>query len=139
MSELSQRPPGQMDEFVLELPPVGDSVRTARLFGASLARQFDCDEELVEDIKLALSEGMNKALRPVAGGAGRINLIARKSDEVLFFNLEGSPGPGGPADQQVHEQPAETQNMEEELILALFPGAVFGQGGRQTAFTVPLV
>lgn len=137
---MSQARPAQSDGdcFVLELAPLSDNVRTARLFGATIARHFSCDEELVEDLKLALSEGMNRALRGAAGSTEQlVRLRACKAGDALAFSVVGS-GPGGskPPEQ---ESDLPVAPIEEELIAALFPDASFGESGWSTEFTVPLV
>lgn len=124
------------ERFILELSPVGDNVRTARLFGASLARHFDCDEELVEDLKLALSEGMNRALKDAPGAAEPVRVAASKVGDALTFSVHGS---GGSGDAPEVEDPSGLGQMEQELIQALFPDATFGTGVWSAEFTVPLV
>jgi histidine kinase-like protein len=124
------------DRFTLEIVPVGENVRTARLFGASIARHFRCDEEQVEDLKLALSEAVNRALRnlPAPSAATTIRLTAVKAGDGLFFGIEapsGEDSPGSAAESEFAES-------EEELILALFPDASFEGRPGSTSFTVSL-
>lgn len=123
------------DRFVLEIVPVGENIRTARLFGASIARHFRCDEEQVEDLKLALSEAVGRALRnlPAASMAVTIRVTAVKAGSGLTFAIEGPT-------VEVSEAPAagpEVEPSEEELIMALFPDASF-EGSGSTEFTVLL-
>lgn len=122
------------DRFVLEIVPIGENVRTARLFGASIARHFRCDEEQVEDLKLALSEAVNRALRNLAvTSATTIRVSAVKAGDGITFAIESPSGeaPAGAAMQ------SEFAPSEEELILALFPDANFNGNG-STEFTVYL-
>ena len=124
------------DRFVLEIVPVGENIRTARLFGASIARHFRCDEEQVEDLKLALSEAVGRALRnlPAASMAATIRVTAVKAGSGLTFAIEG------PTVEEM-EAPAaepEVKPSEEEIIMALFPDASFEGSGGSTEFTLLL-
>ena|SRR5438105_485920 len=49
-------------ELDLEFPPKPEYVRMARLAVAALARLRDADDDLVEDIKLAVSEACTRAV-----------------------------------------------------------------------------
>lgn len=124
------------DRFTLEIVPVGENLRTARLFGASIARHFRCDEEQVEDLKLALSEAVNRAHRnlPAASANTVIRVVAVKAGGGLTFSIEIPSG----EDSAGTAAESEFAASEEELILALFPDASFdGQPG-STEFTVSL-
>jgi anti-sigma regulatory factor (Ser/Thr protein kinase) len=55
-------------ELDLEFPPKPEYIRTVRLAVAALARLHDVPDELVEDIRLAVSEACTSAL-PDAGPA----------------------------------------------------------------------
>lgn len=136
-TEVSSRPTtrDEGDLFVLEIVPVGENIRTARLFGASIARHFRCDEEQVEDLKLALSEAVNRALRNLpAASATPIRVTAVKAGGGLTFAIEGPSGEesGGSASD------SEFAASEEELILALFPDASFDGRPGSTEFTLSL-
>lgn len=127
---------GEGDRFMLEIAPVGENVRTARLFGASIARHFECDEEQVEDLKLALSEAVNRAFRSSTNGSAAVpvSVSAVKVSGGLKFSVAGPPG-GDPADS-VNE--AEWAPTEEELILAFFPEASFDAVAGTAEFTLSL-
>jgi hypothetical protein len=118
------------DRFVLEIVPVGENVRTARLFGASIARHFKCDEEQVEDLKLALSEAVNRAFRnrPPAMSGTPVRVTALKAASGLTFSIDGPPGEAPPLESG--------EPTEEELILALFPDASFDSASGATGFTL---
>ncbi len=45
-----------MQVAALVIPPGASYVRTARLLAAAVARQVGCDEDTVDDIRLAVSE-----------------------------------------------------------------------------------
>jgi anti-sigma regulatory factor (Ser/Thr protein kinase) len=118
------------DRFVLEIVPVGENVRTARLFGASIARHFKCDEEQVEDLKLALSEAVSRAFRnrPATMSSTPVRVTALKAGAGLTFTIDGPPGEAPPADSG--------EPTEEELIQALFPDASFDAASGATDFTL---
>src|SRR5919106_1993500 len=48
---------------VLHIPPEAAYVSTARLFVGAVARHFGVEEDSVEDLKLAVSEACNAAIR----------------------------------------------------------------------------
>lgn len=126
------------DRFVLEILPVGENVRTARLFGASIARHFRCDEEQVEDLKLALSEAVNRAFRnlPDALSGTPIRLTARKAGSGLTFSIDGPTGEPAPPNEGEAPPAGYGEPTEEELILALFPDATFDSPFGATDFTL---
>lgn len=124
--------PDEGDRFVLVVVPLGENVRTARLFGASIARHFRCDEEQVEDLKLALSEAVNRTLRNLPPTSpAPIRVTAVKAGGGLTFSIDG------PQLEAATPTP-EAEPTEEELILALFPDASFNGSDGTTRFTVML-
>jgi anti-sigma regulatory factor (Ser/Thr protein kinase) len=52
-------PPHASLPFSLEIPGHAEFVGTARIFAAAVARQTGFDEEMVEDVKLVVSEACN--------------------------------------------------------------------------------
>lgn len=125
------------ERFVLEVGPVGENARTARLFGASIARHFECDEEQVEDLKLALSEAVNRAFRAFRSATGEaeasVSVEVVKAEHDLTFSVYG---PAGNADPAPEDRWAPS---EEELILALYPEAQFDASEGLARFTVTLI
>lgn len=133
--------------FVLEVPPAKEYVRTARIFGASIARHFRCDEESVEDLKLALSEAVSRAFGGLAGASqGPVRLIAQASSERLSFRIES----GDPRHRQATDASSDEWELSgddlageiaEGLICALFPDATFLQAEEPAhivQFSMPL-
>jgi anti-sigma regulatory factor (Ser/Thr protein kinase) len=59
---------GPIPELELDIPAKPMFVRTARHAVAALARLHDLPEDLIEDIKLAVSEACNTALATTEGG-----------------------------------------------------------------------
>ena len=51
-----------MPSATLSLPPAPEHVRTARLVVVAAARRFGLDEELVDDVRLAVGEAVARAV-----------------------------------------------------------------------------
>lgn len=120
----------ELDTFAIELPPEAAQVGAARLFAASLARHFGCDDEAVEDLKLAVSEACASAIRAREGGSasGPLRVAASREGDRLVFEVggtalpprgvasAGAPGSGDSGQQLVVA-------LGEDLISSLFPDA----------------
>src|SRR5205085_6569535 len=91
-------------ELAIEFPRKPEYVRTVRQAIAALARLHGADDDVVEDIKLAVSEACNTAVNP-AGEPGRspVQLLARgareglvvemiDADAILVHPVAGAPG-----------------------------------------------
>jgi anti-sigma regulatory factor (Ser/Thr protein kinase) len=71
---------GPLDEaLVLEVPGDPSHLATARLFAATVGRHFGADEEMIEDLKLGVSEAV-AATTAHGGREGRATISARMSD-----------------------------------------------------------
>lgn len=57
------------DRFTLTVPARSDLVVTMRVFASAVARHFQLGDELVEDVKLAVSEACTGPVEAGAGGA----------------------------------------------------------------------
>lgn len=93
-------------------------VATARMFAASLARQFDLDEERIEDLKLAVSEACARAVA-TGGRNGRLDVTAEHRGDRLVFEI--AQGEDSSGDDPMSE--ALQAGLHLELIAALFPDA----------------
>jgi len=67
----------------------------ARIFGAAVARHFGCDEDAVEDVKIALSEACTNSVK--AHRDNGVELPVRiigiaEEDELLFEVVDEGPG-----------------------------------------------
>jgi len=121
------------DRFTLELPPEPISIGTARLFSATVARYFGCEEEAVEDLKLAVSEACTVAIRTNEGRHRRVHLVIEDGGSALTFSVQDG-GSSAPADADALDVPVG------ELIRALFPSAEVSanpDGGADVRFSVP--
>jgi anti-sigma regulatory factor (Ser/Thr protein kinase) len=123
------------DHFSMELPPAPISIGTARLFSATVARFFRCEEEAVEDLKLAVSEACTVAIRTNEERGRPVRLAIEGGPNELTFSVRdgGSTVPTDGADGAL-EVPGG------ELIRALFPHAEVvsnAEGGADVRFSVP--
>jgi anti-sigma regulatory factor (Ser/Thr protein kinase) len=134
-------------ELELSLPLKPEYVRTARHTVGALARLHGVPEDLVEDIKLAVSEACNTALMSVAGLDGEpIMVRAWAEPDAMFVEvLDRGPGPakeilGDPEDIDTGDLPFE-QALSLPLIRGLVDELALGpreDGGSALRMTVSL-
>ena len=132
---------GRSASWILEIPPDAAYVSTARLFAGAMARHFGVEEEAVDDLKLAVSEACNGAIRirKAEDGTRPIRIEVSSDGGALAFEIEGAieAGPSLAGDTTGDL----TRGLSIELIQALFPQATMlaGQGGgTNIRLTVPL-
>jgi serine/threonine-protein kinase RsbW len=117
----------QSPDLELEFPSKPEYVRMARLAVSALARLRDADDELVEDIKLAVSEACTRAVTTNSLEAPQepVQLLATVYDRALQVEvLDRGPGPdrevsGSPQDLDTEELP-----FESALAVPLIRGLV---------------
>lgn len=83
------------DDLVLDIPPLAEHARTARLFAAAAARHFEVAEERVDDLKIAISEAATNAINAhtKAGIEDPIRIVARpESGGVRVEVIDAGPG-----------------------------------------------
>ncbi|MGH2681755.1 MAG: ATP-binding protein [Actinomycetota bacterium] len=137
------------DSFVLEFPPEAHYVSTARIFAAGVARTYGTDEDLVEDLKIAVSEACTNAIKARTGGTakGPVRLSVRREADVLSFEAEDTgivpagdgPEPVIPSSGSTSEDIARRLSLE--TIRALFPSTQIvpgPEGGGNIRFSFPL-
>jgi len=123
------------DGFVLEVPARSEHLGTARAFAAAVARHYDVDAEVVDDLKIAISEACVDALAETEPLRVRAEDLGRSLRfEVVSPRREGGTGDDRPALDELGA-PARL-----ELIRALFDDAALetADGERVVRFTVPL-
>ena len=114
----------------LELASDPALLATARLFAASAARAAGCQDEVAEDIRLAVSEACAGAMRRAADGEGSITVRLRPTGDTLEVTVSSAatspPGRAGPDGI--------------DLVTALFPDAVEVErdGRAELRFFAPL-
>lgn len=87
--------PVELRAFRLEVPPRSTSVALARLFAASIARHFDCDDETVEDVKIAVSETVTNAVKAHLSDSCEEPVIVSATVEgstIKFSVVDQGPG-----------------------------------------------
>ena len=113
---------GPVPGLELEVPPKPAFVRTARHAVAALARLHQAPEDLVEDIKLAVSEACNTAVAQAESSQGSatepltvIASVSRGRIEIEVFD------PNGKVSREVAGSPSEidTEDLPFDRILAL--------------------
>lgn len=132
-----------LEEFVLVLPPEPELIAMARMFAAAVARHFWCDEEDVDDVKIAISEACTSAVKAHQADATTtpIRVVAREHDATLEFAIEdvvSSPA-SLRASGTTSVQGLMDGTLGIALIRSLFPGAaVEGNeaGGSTVRFAV---
>ena len=114
---------GDGERFVLELPSDPAYVGTARIFASTLARQYEIPDEVVEDLKLAISEACARAL--AEDEHRRLAMRVERRDGRLVFeidqtNLGPGPDPTTTPTPSAHEL---ARGLSLELVSALFEDA----------------
>ena len=93
---------------------------TARLFAAAAARAGGCDDDVVEDVRLAVSEACARAIRGAIDGE-RIEIQAHVGPDGVGFVVEG---------------PSATIGVDDidglDLVSTLFPTSATSAEGRRT-------
>lgn len=137
---------GGAPELVLEIAPLPEHVRTARLFAASAARHFSVDEEKIDDLKIAISEACTNSFRAHrdSGATDAVVIAATRVDAGVLFRVvdagEGFEPHAGSGDIE-DTTPAGLfeGNLGLALIRTLFPDAEITRNetrGMTVAFVV---
>lgn len=120
------------DTFVLELPPRPEHLGTARTFASQIARHAGCDDDAVEDVKLAVSEACAGSVSDAAD-AEPVWVRSTLEPGHITFEVEGS---GDLRSRSVDEALARL-----DLVRTLFPDVSLtprDQGRTSVRFTVSL-
>jgi serine/threonine-protein kinase RsbW len=129
------------DRFRLEFTSDPRFISTARLFAAAVARYYDCDEETVDDIKLAISEACTNAVK-AHDGELPVGILARPDESKVEFRVVDR---AGGFDETAVASPESEDDLAEggiglQIIRSLFPEAVVEpnpEGGTVVRFAVP--
>jgi hypothetical protein len=106
--------------LALELVADPALLATARLFAAAAARAGGCDDDVVEDVRLAVSEACARAIRGAIDGE-RIEIQAHVGPGGVGFVVEGPSATIGDDD---------IDGLD--LVATLFPSAATSADGRRT-------
>ena len=120
--------------FSLELPPLAEHLGTARSFSAAVARHFGVSGEVVEDLKIAISEACIDAL--VTGE--RLRVGAHEAGRALRFEVSAPEHDDTAPERDALDELGAPARIE--LIRALFADAdtAASDGHRVVRFSVPL-
>jgi anti-sigma regulatory factor (Ser/Thr protein kinase) len=102
-----------------------------------VARYFDCDEETVDDIKLAISEACTNAVK-AKDGSVPVGIFVHPADSNLEFEVVDSAGGFDETTITPSEQ-LEEGGIGLQIIKSLFPQAVVEpnpNGGTTVRFAV---
>jgi anti-sigma regulatory factor (Ser/Thr protein kinase) len=85
----SESAPHTAPDYALSVPAESRYIATARFFGSTVARLFDCDSEVVEDLKIALSDALGSAIKldPADGRSDPITITARHVPGSVSFTI----------------------------------------------------
>ena len=122
-------------DFHLRLAPEPSLIVTARLFASGLARLSGCGEELIEDVKLAVSEACAVALS-VREALDSLVVDARRDGQRLTFEV--GPAPADPS--TVHDGQAAPLPGGLDLVRLVFDDArvTTSAGESMISFSVDL-
>ena len=104
----------------LELVADPALLATARLFAAAAARAGGCDDDVVEDVRLAVSEACARAIRGASNG-DRVAVDAYVGPDGVAFVVDGPTATVGEDD---------IDGLD--LVATLFPSAATSADGRRT-------
>jgi hypothetical protein len=124
------------ERFLLDLRPEPAYVAPARIFASELARQVGVSEELLDDVKVAVGEALNRAMgAPTPPDELRVKAYLR--DRRLFFEIPQGEVVGDPDSTTARL----TAALSLELITVLFEdgeAAVDEDGEPMIRFSVPV-
>lgn len=116
---------GEDSELELSFPPRPEFVRMARHTVAALARLHEVPDEVVEDVKLAVSEACTNAVSVNAAADEPVHVLAAVKDGTLTIDVVDA-GPG--LDPSLLDEPGEPDSQdftfERGLSLPLIRGLV---------------
>ena len=135
------------DEEVLELrlPPTAAFNSTARLFVGAAGRHFALGEEVLADLRVAVSEVCTEAME-VSPRPDLVSIVIRARADALDVEVEGQRDPGGTIGSRAGDytdpepNPAEAQmarTMRGPLLAALFPDATYDPTQPRLLLSVP--
>ena len=138
----------EQEQLRLSIPPEPGYIAMARMFAGSVARHFGCEEDVVEDVKVAVSEACTNSVKAHRDRQNNqpVELVAHIGDEDLTFEVVDS---GGGFDIELHKAVAEGAatpaaglyegSLGLTLIRSLFPSTeiVADSNGTTVRFVVP--
>lgn len=141
-------PVASEDQFRLEFSSEPDFISTARLFAGAAARYYGCDEDTVQDVKIAVSEACTNAVKAhdSAFVAMPVRVVVRPAEgRVEFAVIDAGGGfdhKGGNGDRSNEADALLESGIGLHIIQALFPDTEVGpntDGGTTVRFSVARV
>lgn len=110
------------------------------MFAAAVARYFECDEEVVDDVKLAISEACTNAVK-ARDSSSPVGIIVQPTDSRIEFEVVDR---AGGFDEAALSRPGLDDELIEggiglQIIRSLFPDAAVEpnpDGGTTVRFAV---
>jgi len=136
------------DQFRLEFSSEPDFISTARLFAGAAARYYGCDEDAVQDVKIAISEACTNAVKAHESAfvAMPVRVVVRPQSSFIEFEVIDSGGgferAAGNGEQTHETDPLLENGIGLHIIQALFPDTEVGpntEGGTTVRFSVPRI
>jgi Histidine kinase-like ATPase domain len=129
---------GLFSSWILEVPPQPAYISTARLFAGAMARHFGVADEMVDDLKLAVSEACTGAIRirETEGAKRPVRIEVDPNVDSLVLQIEDAIEVGPSASGETTDDL--TRGLSIELIRALFPDAEMLPGDRGTSIRLSL-
>ena len=121
---------GGLEEFVLNVPPDPDQVRTTRLFAAAIARFYGVEDDRIEDLKVAISEAATNGIKAHREARATDPLrvsVALQGDGLRFSVIDAGPGfdvedvPAGASEAMTPRMGIFEGSLGLTVIRALFP------------------
>jgi hypothetical protein len=112
------------DRFSLTVPARAELVETVRLFAAEVARHHGLEDDLVEDVKLAVSEASADPIAAGAGGELSMSIVGGPSG--VEYTISSAAWPTDDRPPVADELPEEVDPAaldRPQLVRALFADA----------------
>jgi serine/threonine-protein kinase RsbW len=132
------------DVFRLEFSPDAELISTARLFAAAAARYFGCGEDIVQDVKIAVSEACTNAVKAHAATIPALPvhvIVSRDGRRIEFEVVDNGGGFDRDGATAVRGNGAEAfseSGIGLQIIQTLFPDVEIGRnahGGTTVRFS----
>lgn len=132
------------DQFRLEFSSEPEFISTARLFAGATARYYGCDEDAVQDVKIAISEACTNAVKAHDSAlvAMPVRVIVEPADDRVAFHVIDAGGGferAGNGDRAAAADDLLESGIGLHIIQSLFPDAQVGpnaEGGTTVRFSV---
>ena len=128
------------ERFTLQLPSDPAFISTARMFACSLARHYEMEEEIIQDLTLAISEACTRALAAESTNGSLFMSVGLDDGRLVFEIPQGELRTAAVTDTPTPTHEAMAAGLSLELISALFQDAALAedeQGRPVLRFSIP--